>query len=180
MNRSSTARVAAMVAGGLALLAGAATFLRRRRLRRGGAMQDTKEIARRVLEGPWQGKLDEVIELVGDDYVGHVPGAPGPIRGKDGFRGFASSYLAAFPDGTITIDHQIAEGDFVATRWTGRGTNTGELMGMPPTGKEVTVEGITYSRVADGKAHEAWLIWDTLSMLQQLGAVPAATPTTTT
>jgi steroid delta-isomerase-like uncharacterized protein len=180
MNRSSTARVAAMVAGGLALLAGAATFLRRRRLRRGGAMQDTKEIARRVLEGPWQGKLDEVIELVGDDYVGHVPGAPGPIRGKDGFRGFASSYLAAFPDGTITIDHQIAEGDFVATRWTGRGTNTGELMGMPPTGKEVTIEGITYSRVADGKAHEAWLIWDTLSMLQQLGAVPAATPTTTT
>jgi steroid delta-isomerase-like uncharacterized protein len=180
MNRSSTARVAAMVAGGLALLAGAATFLRRRRLRRGGAMQDTKEIARRVLEGPWQGKLDEVIELVGDDYVGHVPGAPGPIRGKDGFRGFASSYLAAFPDGTITIDHQIAEGDFVATRWTGRGTNTGELMGMPPTGKEVTVEGITYSRVADGKAHEAWLIWDTLSMLQQLGAVPEPASARTT
>jgi steroid delta-isomerase-like uncharacterized protein len=161
-------------------LAGAATFLRRRRLRKGGAMQDTKEIARRVLEGPWQGKLDEVIELVGDDYVGHVPGAPGPIRGKDGFRGFASSYLAAFPDGTITVDHQIAEGDFVATRWTGRGTNTGELMGMPPTGKQVTVEGITYSRVADGKAHEAWLIWDTLSMMQQLGAVPEAAPTRAT
>jgi steroid delta-isomerase-like uncharacterized protein len=179
MNRSSTARVAAMVAGGLALLAGAATFLRRR-LRRGGSMQDTKEIARRVLEGPWQGKLDEVLELVGDDYIGHVPGVPEPIRGAGGFREFASSYLAAFPDGTITVDHQIAEGDWVATRWTGRGTNTGELMGMPPTGKEVTVEGITYSRVADGKAHEAWLIWDTLSMLQQLGAVPAATPTTTT
>jgi steroid delta-isomerase-like uncharacterized protein len=143
-------------------------------------MQDTKEIARRVLEGPWQGKLDEVIELVGDDYVGHVPGAPGPIRGKDGFRGFASSYLAAFPDGTITIDHQIAEGDFVATRWTGRGTNTGELMGMPPTGRQVTIEGITYSRVADGKAHEAWLIWDTLSMMQQLGAVPEAAPARTT
>ena len=180
MSRSNTARVAAAVAGAFAFLAGAATFLRRRRLRRGGVMEDTKEIARRILEGPWQGKLDEVLELVGDDYVGHVPGVPEPIRGQDGFRGFASSYLAAFPDGTITIEDQIAEGEFVATRWTGRGTNTGELMGMPPTGKEVTVEGITYSRVADGKAHEAWLIWDTLSMLQQLGAVPAATPTTTT
>src|SRR5215207_10418120 len=112
MSRSSTARVAAAVAGALALLAGAATFLRRRRLRRGGPMQDVKEIARRVLEGPWQGKLDEVLELVGDDYVGHVPGVPEPIRGKDGFREFASSYLAGFPDGTITIDDQIAEGEF--------------------------------------------------------------------
>jgi steroid delta-isomerase-like uncharacterized protein len=179
MSRSNRARAAAAIAGAFAFLAGAATFLRRRRLRKGGPM-DTKEIARRVLEGPWQGKLDEVLELIGDDYVGHVPGVPEPIRGTGGFREFASSYLAAFPDGTITVDHQIAEGDWVATRWTGRGTNTGELMGMPPTGKEVTVEGITYSRVADGKAHEAWLIWDTLSMLQQLGAVPAATPTTTT
>jgi steroid delta-isomerase-like uncharacterized protein len=180
MSRSSTARVAAAAVGALALLAGAAAFLRRRRLRRGGPMQDVKEIARRVLEGPWQGKLDEVLELVGDDYVGHVPGVPEPIRGKDGFREFASSYLAGFPDGTITIDDQIAEGEFVATRWTGRGTNTGELMGMPPTGKQVTVEGITYSRIADGKTREAWLIWDTLSMVQQLGAVPEAAPARTT
>jgi steroid delta-isomerase-like uncharacterized protein len=179
MSRSSTARFAAATAGALALLAGAATFLRRR-LRRGGPMQDVKEIARRVLEGPWQGKLDEVLELVGDDYVGHVPGGPEPIRGKEGFREFAGSYLAAFPDGTITIDDQIAEGEFVATRWTGRGTNTGELMGMPPTGTQVTVEGITYSRVADGKAHEAWVIWDTLSMMQQLGAVPETAPARTT
>jgi steroid delta-isomerase-like uncharacterized protein len=179
MSRSSTARVAAAAAGALALLAGATTFLRRR-FRRGGPMEDVKEIARRVLEGPWQGKLDEVLELVGDDYVGHVPGVPEPIRGKDGFREFASSYLAGFPDGTITIDDQIAEGEFVATRWTGRGTNTGELMGMPPTGKQVIVEGITYSRIADSKAREAWLIWDTLSMMQQLGAVPEAAPARTT
>jgi steroid delta-isomerase-like uncharacterized protein len=180
MSRSSTARVASAATGALALLAGAATFLRRRRFRRGGPMQDVKEIARRVLEGPWQGKLDEVLELVGEDYVGHVPGVPEPIRGKEGFREFAGSYLAGFPDGTITIDDQIAEGEFVATRWTGRGTNTGELMGMPPTGKQLTVEGITYSRVADGKAREAWVIWDTLSMMQQLGAVPEAAPARTT
>src|SRR5215216_5042869 len=83
MSRSSTARVATAVAGALALLAGVATFLRRRRLQRGGPMEDTKEIARRILEGPWQGKLDEVLELVGDDYVGHVPGVPEPIRGQD-------------------------------------------------------------------------------------------------
>jgi steroid delta-isomerase-like uncharacterized protein len=143
-------------------------------------MQDVKEIARRLAEDPWRGKLDETLELVGDDYVGHIPGAPEPIRGKDGFREFVNTYLTGFPDGTITVDDQIAEGELVATRWTGRGTNTGELMGMPPTGRQVTVSGITYSRIADGRAREAWLSWDTLSMMQQLGAVPEAAPARTT
>jgi steroid delta-isomerase-like uncharacterized protein len=173
MSRSSTARVAAVAVGALASLAGAA-FLRRRRLRRGGPMQDIKEIARRLTEDPWRGKLDQALELVGDDYVGHLPGAPEPIRGKDGFREFVNAYLTGFPDSAIIVDDQIAEGELVATRWTGRGTNTGELMGMPPTGKQVTVSGITYSRIADGKAREAWVSWDTLSLMQQLGAVPEA------
>jgi steroid delta-isomerase-like uncharacterized protein len=171
MSRSSTARVAAVAVGALASLAGAA-FLRRRRLQRGGPMQDIKEIARRLTEDPWRGKLDEALELVGDDYFGHLPGAPEPIRGKDGFREFVNAYLTGFPDSAIIVDDQIAEGELVATRWTGRGTNTGELMGMPPTGKQVTVSGITYSRIADGKAREAWVSWDTLSLMQQLGAVP--------
>jgi steroid delta-isomerase-like uncharacterized protein len=179
MSRSSTARVAAAAAGTLAFLAGAATLLRRR-LKRGGPMEDVKEVARRAIEGPWQGKLDEVLELIGEDYVGHVPGTPEPIRGKEGFREFVNSYLAGFPDGTITVESQIAEGEFVATRWTGRGTNTGELMGMPPTGKEITIDGITYSRIADGKSREAWLLWDTLAMMQQLGAVPESAPAPTT
>src|SRR5262245_48885670 len=109
MSRSSMARVGASVTGALAALAGVASLLRRRRLRRGGPMPEVKEIARRVLEDPWRGKLDEVLELVGDDYVGHVPGLPEPIRGKDGFRGFVNTYLTGFPDGTITVDDQIAE-----------------------------------------------------------------------
>jgi steroid delta-isomerase-like uncharacterized protein len=164
--------VGASVTGALAVAAGAASFLRRRRLRRGGPMAEVKEIARRVLEEPWQGKLDETLELIADDYLGHVPGAPEPVRGKDGFREFVHAYLAGFPDGSITVAEQIAEGEFVASRWTGRGTNTGELMGMPPTGKQVTVEGITYARISDGKTREAWISWDSLSLMQQLGAVP--------
>ena len=139
-------------------------------------MEDVKEIARRLAEDPWRGKLDEALELVGDDYVGHIPGAPEPIRGKDGFREFVNMYLTGFPDGKITVNDQIAEGELVATRWTAQGTNTGDLMGMPPTGKQVTVSGITYSRIAGDMAREAWLIWDTLSMMQQLGAVPEAAP----
>jgi steroid delta-isomerase-like uncharacterized protein len=177
MSRLRMARVGAAATGAFAFVAGAASFLRHRRLQRGGPMPDVKEIARRILEDPWRGKLDEALELVADDYVGHVPGMPEPIRGKDGFREFVNAYLTGFPEGAITVDHQIAEGDLVATRWTGRGTNTGELMGMPPTGKQVTVEGITYSRIADGKAREEWVSWDTLALMQQLGAVPLAAPT---
>jgi len=70
------------------------------------------------------------------------------------------------------IDEQLAEGDLVASRWTGRGTHQGELMGIPPTGKQVTVSGITISRVKNGKVVEEWSNWDTLGMLQQLGVVP--------
>jgi steroid delta-isomerase-like uncharacterized protein len=141
---------------------------------------DVKEISRHLAEDPWQGKLDEVLELVGDDYVAHIPGSAEPFRGKEGFREFVTTYLTGFPDGTITVDDQIAEGDIVATRWTGRGTNTGELMGMPATGRQITVDGITYSRIVDGKAREAWITWDTLAMMQQLGAVPETMPARTT
>jgi steroid delta-isomerase-like uncharacterized protein len=178
MSRRSTARLAAAGVGVLAFLAGAASFLRGR-LRKGGAME-IKEIARRLAEDPWRGKLDEVLEYVGDDYVAHVPGSLEPFRGKDGFREFVTTYLTAFPDATVTVDDQIVEGHRIATRWTGRGTNTGELMGMPPTGKQITVGGITYGRYADGKAREAWIIWDTLGLLQQLGAVPEVIPARTT
>lgn len=139
-------------------------------------MHDSKEIARRLAEDPWRGKLDEVLELVDDDYVGYFPGSPEPIRGKSGFRDFVSTYLTGFPDGAITADEIIAEGDVVATRWTGRGTNKGELMGMPPTGRQVTVTGMTFTRIVNGKAREDWTTWDTLAMMQQLGAVPEAAP----
>ena len=141
---------------------------------------ENKEIARRLAEDPWRGKLDEVIEYVGDDYVAHVPGSPAPLRGKEGFREFVNTYLTAFPDAAVTVDDQIAEGDIVATRWTGRGVNTGEMIGMPPTGKQVTTTGITYGRIIDGKAREAWIIWDTLGFMQQLGAIPEMTPARTT
>jgi steroid delta-isomerase-like uncharacterized protein len=168
MSRSTKALYATAL-----FLPAAAAFLRRRRLARGGGMADIKEIARRLAEDPWTGKLDEVIELVADDYIGHDPSYPEPIRGKQGFRDFVQTYLGGFPDGRITVDTQIAEGDIVVNRWTGRGTNTGELMGMPPTGKQVTVTGITIARIEDGKLQEDWSNWDTLGMLQQLGVVPA-------
>jgi steroid delta-isomerase-like uncharacterized protein len=130
-----------------------------------------KEIVRRLGVEPWEGHFGVIDELVAPNYVGHDPAQPG-TQGPQGIKEFITAYLTGFPDGRITIDEQLAEGDLVATRWTGRGTHQGELMGIPPTGKQVTVSGITISHVKNGKVVEEWSNWDTLGMLQQLGVVP--------
>ena len=134
---------------------------------------DNKQIARRLATEPWTGNFDVIDEVVADDYVGHDPAMPEPTRGPEGVKQFYSQFLAAYPDASMTIEEQIADGDYVATRWTGRGTQKGDLMGIPATGKQVTVTGITISRIAGGKIAEEWSNWDTLGMMQQLGAVPA-------
>jgi steroid delta-isomerase-like uncharacterized protein len=82
-------------------------------------------------------------------------------------------YRAAFPDLKITVEDQIAEGDKVVTRWTAEGTHDGDLPGLPASGRSSTVTGIGIDRIEGGKIVEAWGNWDTLGMLQQLGAIPA-------
>jgi steroid delta-isomerase-like uncharacterized protein len=134
--------------------------------------EQNKTIVRRLLEEPWQGNLRVVDELVDGNYVGYDPSIPEPLRGPDGFKEFVSTYRAAYSDARITVDDQIAEGDRVATRWTGRGMHDGDLMGVAPTGKQVTVSGLTLSRLANGKVIEAHTNWDTFGMMQQLGVVP--------
>jgi predicted ester cyclase len=74
--------------------------------------------------------------------------------------------FAAFPDSQFTIEDAIAEGDKVATRYINRGTHQGEMMGIPPTGKQVTLSGIVITRFADGKAVEVWNNADDLGTLQ--------------
>ena len=88
---------------------------------------------------------------------------------------------AAFPDYQITIDIQVAEGDLVATVWTGRGTHQGEwaspIGSISPTGRAVTWTATTTLRVTGGKIVEViGTNWDHLGILQQLGALDAAAP----
>jgi steroid delta-isomerase-like uncharacterized protein len=136
--------------------------------------EQNKKIVRRTFEEPWQGNLDVVDELMSKDYIGHDPANPEPLRGPEGVKEFISTYRAAFPDARITVDSQLAEGDLVATRWTGRGTHQGDFMGVAPTGKSVTVSGLTISRLEQGKIVEGFQNWDNFGMMQQLGAVHAA------
>ena len=75
-------------------------------------------------------------------------------------------------DPRFTIEDLIAEGDKVVVRWTNSGTNVGEFLGMPPTGKSFTIAGIDIHRLQDGKMAEHWHVVDNFSMLLQLGLIP--------
>jgi steroid delta-isomerase-like uncharacterized protein len=166
-----------LAALGLGLVIAGAGFRRLRAKdpkRRNTLLERNKEIARRALIDIFnEGRFEVVDELVSEGYVGHDTAMPEPIIGPEGLKQSAIGYRSAFPDMTMTVDEQIAEGDSVVTCWTARGTHEGELFGMPPTGRQATVTGITINRIIDGKLAEARTNWDTLGMLQQLGAVPA-------
>jgi hypothetical protein len=138
-------------------------------------MADAKEIVKRLIEEPWTGNFDVIDEYVSPDYVGYDPAEPEPIRGPAGAKANFEKYLSGFSNARCTVDDQIAEGDTVATRWTGKGTHDGEIAGIAPTGKEVTVTGLTISRLENGMLVEDRTVWDALGMLVQLGAVPMPT-----
>ena len=82
-------------------------------------------------------------------------------------------FLTAFPDWHGTVDDIIAEGDTVVNRWTGHGTHLVELMGIPATGKPVTLTGITIFRIAGNKIVEEWTEMNQMSLMQQLGVIPS-------
>jgi steroid delta-isomerase-like uncharacterized protein len=136
------------------------------------SLDNNKSIVRRAIEEPWKGDLNIVDELFAADYVGHDPAMPELLRGPSAVREFISTYREAYPDAKLTVETQVAEADMVATRWTARGTHEGELMGIEPTGKQVTVTGLTLSRVQNGKIVEEFQNWDALGMMKQLDALP--------
>jgi steroid delta-isomerase-like uncharacterized protein len=114
-----------------------------------------------------------VDELFTPDYMHHDASLPPEMqRGREAYKQLTQGFLAAFPDITNTVEDQVAEGDKVVSRVTVRGTQHGELMGMPPSGKAATFPLISIHRFADGKIAECWIVFDTLGMLQQLGAIP--------
>lgn len=117
------------------------------------------------------GDLDVVDELLAPDSVGHA--YPDELHGPEEVKAFIASLRAGFPDLVIQVRDLVAEGDQVAVRWVARGTHDGELDGIPPTGREIEMTGITIERIEDGKIVEGWTNRDALGMLQQLGVVPA-------
>jgi len=134
--------------------------------------EENKAVARRLVEEVWNKKnLDLIDEIIAADYVDHTlpTGVP---PGREGAKAFIGAYLNAFPDLKITVEDMLAEGDKVVTRWSATGTHTGELLGIPATGKQVTVTGLDITRFSGGKSVEYWGQFDQMGMMQQLGVIP--------
>jgi steroid delta-isomerase-like uncharacterized protein len=133
--------------------------------------EENREIVRRFW-GVWEGNIGLVDELVAPDYINHSPGMPGQPEGPEGIKAVVSMFRAGMPDLGVVIEDVIAGGDKVVMRYRIQGTHKGELFGVPPTGRWVSIESITVERVSGGKIREHWRVTDTLDMMQQLGAIP--------
>ncbi len=136
------------------------------------SIEENKAVSRRYMEEIINTKNPTAIdEICSPGYIDHDP-FPGIPPNLDGLKQFLEMNIAALPDYHSTIEDIVAEGDKVVTRFTGRGTHRGDMMGIPPTGKQVTVKGIAVHRIANGKVVENWVTMDMLSVMQQLGVVP--------
>jgi steroid delta-isomerase-like uncharacterized protein len=133
-----------------------------------------KTIARRIVDEGWTKHDPKILDqLFSNDAVLHDPRDPSLARGPQGAKSTLERSLRAFPDIKINIEREIAEGDYVVQHLLVTGTNTGEFNGMPATGKKTSVTGVMTSKIKDGKVIEAWSLFDSLGLMQQLGVVPA-------
>lgn len=134
--------------------------------------EENKAIARRIFEEVWGAyNLDKVEEYYAADLIDHneLPGFP---PGREGVKASVSMFASALSDNDIAVEDQIAEGDKVVTRWSSTATHTGELLGIPATGKRIKVTGINIDRFEGGKVVESWGEYDSMGLMQQLGVVP--------
>jgi steroid delta-isomerase-like uncharacterized protein len=137
------------------------------------AEEASKAIVRRYYEEVFNARnVDLVDVLAAEDYIEHDP-FPGQGNGRRDLKARVAAILGAFNPMRFSIEDVVAEGERVVVRWTQTGTQSGNFMGVPPTGKEVTIAGIDIHAVRDGRMAEHWHVVDQLALLQQLGVIPA-------
>ena len=119
----------------------------------------------------WQsGNADLFDQIMAADCAVHQPGFPPNLAG---FKQVLPAFRSAFPDFKVLEFEAWEEGDKVADRVVWTATHKGELMGIPATGKTITVREVHIRRVASGKIVEHWGEWDQMGMMQQLGVIPS-------
>ncbi|UKA63746.1 ester cyclase [Arthrobacter sp. FW306-04-A] len=123
-----------------------------------------------IIEG---GNLDLIDELAMEDLVDHEEALPGQPPGRDGVRFFVTAIREAFPDIKVKmIEPWLADGNLEACHVILTGTHSGDMAGVPASGNSVEFGGTDIIRVEDGKVAEHWGSTDTLSLMQQIGAIP--------
>lgn len=133
---------------------------------------DNKANTRRFFEAINARDFDIIDELISEDFVEHE-GFPGlPTTGPKAVQAAMEMFTGAFPDIQFAPEDMFAKGDKVAIRGTISGTNTGEFMGMPPTGKSISIGFIDILEIHDDQATAHWGQTDQMAMMQQLGLAP--------
>ena len=133
---------------------------------------DNKALVRRFVDEVQSGgNIDLIDEICSPEFVNHSP-PPGIPADCEGIKILTAMFRGAFPDSYFTVEDMVAEGDKVATRKTFHGTHEGEFMGMPPSGRAVSMGLIDIVRIYDGRVVEHWAMGDSLGLMQQLGVIP--------
>ena len=135
--------------------------------------EENKACQRRLVEEIInQGNMAVAPEVVAEDFVERDP-FPGQEQGRQGLIDIIAMMRTAFPDLEWTIEEQVAEGDTLASYNVWRGTHQGVFLGIPPTGKRVTVPCMIFDYFVAGKLKESRLLMNSMSLMQQLGVAPA-------
>jgi predicted ester cyclase len=135
-------------------------------------MSQAEEVLHGIYEAINTGNLALLDKFVAPGYVEHSEG----FQGVEPFRQQVAAFRAAFPDLRVTIEDVLTDRDRFASRTTVTGTHTGDLMGMPATGKRISVEAVDIGRIASGQAQERWGGLNMYALLTQLGVIPAPQP----
>ena len=134
--------------------------------------EENKAVVRRFFDELNRGNVSALDDLLDDQYTGHFTGVPVPMN-RQGLNQFVDLSAGPFPDFSHQIEDLLAEDDKVVARVAYSGTHRREFMGLPATGKQVRFSGINIFWLKGGKVVEQWSQSDQLSMLQQMGAIPA-------
>jgi predicted ester cyclase len=135
---------------------------------------DNKSLIRQYIQAIDENQSSDwsvIDEYIAEDFVAHNPPVPGVSLDREGMKQAAEIFRVGSP-GRHEISMQVAEGDLVVSRISGRGKHEGELLGIPATNREVETDGIVIHRVRDGKIVEYWSVVDVARVLQQLGVLP--------
>ena len=135
--------------------------------------ENVSVIARFLEEVINQGRLEQADELVAVDFVELDP-LPGQRQGRGGLKEVIGMMRAAFPDIHWVLEETVASGDKVVTRFTWTGTHRGTFLGVPASGRSVSVKGVVIDRLSAGKMADSRILMDNFAMMQQLGVIPGA------
>lgn len=137
-------------------------------------IEQNKAIVRRFFQAWGKGNIEVVDELAAPDFTFYYPNLLRPMHGAEAYKQVIQRIYAGLADPNIALEEEIAEGDKVAVRWTLSGTNLGELLGHPPTGKHVELTGMSIIQLRDGKIADERGEEDIQGLLRQLAAPTAS------